>query len=566
MCLYTLKNQIRGITITADRILAEQIKLLFAALPMSLAGSIINSSILVAVLWQVENHVHLLIWLAVLLLVTGLRGLCLYRYHHQAASSELNQQHCLRYLLLTTLLAGLVWGAVSLLLFPHDSVPHQAFIAFVMAGNSAAAIIGLSYIRQAALAFVLPALLPLIVQLFLLQTSMSTAMGIMVSLFLLMSLTGIRRNFDNTQQNITLRMESTEHEQALMESQQKLALHVEQTPLAVIEWSIDFHVTDWNPAAESIFGYTKAEVMGKHAIELIVPDEAKPLIDDIWAALLQQKGGLKTTNENITKDGRRITCEWYNTPLINQQGEVIGVASLAQDISERLRIEQMQTDFISTVSHELRTPLTSIRGAISLFKGQALAPDSDEYKQILNIANNNTERLLMIINDILDIHKFESGKMQMDFQDINLAAFLKDAVASNHNYAEQYQVSYNLQPVDETLVVKADSNRLMQVMYNLLSNAAKFSRSAQSVEIEAYQHEGMARIVVIDHGAGIEAEFMPQVFDRFSRQDSSNIQQTGGTGLGLSIVKKIIEQHGGKISLQSTIGQGTRVYVDLPLI
>ena len=533
---------------------------------MSLAGSIINATILAAVLWQVENHVHLLIWLAVILLITALRGLFLYRYQQQAPASELNLQVHLGYFLLTTLLSGLAWGSVSLLLFPHESVPHQAFIAFVMAGNSAAAIIGLSYIRQVALAFVLPALLPLIAQLFLLQTSMSTAMGTMVCLFLLMSLTGIRRNFDNTQQNITLRMESAEHEKALLESQQKLALHVEQTPLAVIEWSTDFHVTDWNPAAENIFGYSKAEAMGKLAVELIVPDEAKPLVDNIWASLLQQKGGLQNTNENITKDGQRITCEWYNTPLINKQGKIIGVTSLAHDISERMHIEQMQTDFISTVSHELRTPLTSIRGAISLLKGQALEPGSAEYKQILNIANNNTERLLMIINDILDIHKFESGKMQMDFQAINLATFLKDAVESNHNYAEQYQVNYKLQPVDETLVVKADSNRLMQVMYNLLSNSAKFSRPGQSVEIEAYQHEGMVRIVVIDHGAGIEAEFMPQVFDRFSRQDSSNIQQTGGTGLGLSIVKKIIEQHGGNISLESSIGQGTHVYVDLPLI
>ena len=156
--------------------------------------------------------------------------------------------------------------------------------------------------------------------------------------------------------------------------------------------------------------------------------------------------------------------------------------------------------------------------------------------------------------------------MQIYFQYIDQAAFLNDAVESNHNYAEQFQVNYQLQAVTETLLVRADAHRLMQVMYNLLSNAAKFSHPGQDIEIEACKHGAMARITVIDHGAGIEAEFMPQVFDRFTRADNSNIQQTGGSGLGLSIVKKIIEQHGGNISLESTIDQGTRVYVDLPLI
>jgi len=538
---------------------------LFTALPLSLGGSIINATILTTILWQVENHQHLLIWFGMFMFATSLRILCLYSYH-QTADSPSNPQTLLHYLLIAHLMTGLAWGAVSVFLFPSESVPHQAFIAFVIAGNCAAALIGLAYIRQLALAFVLPSLLPLIIQFFMLQTTMSLAMGIMTSLFLLLSISGIQRNYETSQQNITLRQESLNHEKDLLESQQKLMLHVQQTPLAVIEWSTDFHVTDWNPAAEHIFGYSKEEAMGKHATELIVPDEIKPIVDDIWLALLEQKGGMKSTNDNITKDGHRINCEWYNTPLIDPQGNVIGVASLADDITERLKVEQLQNDFISTVSHELRTPLTSIRGAISLLSGNALKPESFEYKQILDIAEKNTKQLLLIINDILDIHKFESGKMEMIFQPVKLSDFLMAAVESNKNYADQYQVHYQLQPVSETLIVNADHNRLMQVMYNLLSNAAKFSQPGQNIEIEAYKHEDMARIAVIDHGAGIEPDFIEHAFERFSRADSSNIRQTGGTGLGLSIVRNIIEQHQGGILLDSTPGQGTRVYVDLPLI
>jgi len=554
--------------IDSNRITAEQLRLLFTALPLTLAGSIINAMILVVILWPAVPNVHLLTWLGIFLAINLLRGLLLVKYWRQPPNpDEHHSQHgCIRYFLLSTLLSGLAWGSVSLFLFPPDSVPHQAFIAFAMGGNSAAAIISLSYIRQAALAFVLPALLPLIVQFFLLQTIMSTAMGIMISLFLLVCLSGIWRTYQSTLQNITLRLESVEHEKTILSSQQRLALHVQQTPLAVIEWSTDFKVSNWNPAAEKIFGYTKSEALGRHGAGLLVPAEAKAIVDEVWVDLLKQKGGLQSTNDNITKDGRTINCEWYNTPLVNEQGQVIGVASLAQDITERKKVEQMQSDFISTVSHELRTPLTSIRGAMEILTGGVLQPDSDEYKHMLEIADNNTTRLLLLINDILDIQKIESGKMEFKFQPLELHPFLAQAIEANHGYADQHRVHYHLHDSQETLIARADPNRLMQVMNNLLSNAAKFSPPGQNVEIEAHKHDGMARIAVIDHGKGISEEFVDHVFERFAQGDSSNTRQTGGTGLGLNIAKDIIEQHDGRVSFESKPGRGTRFYVDLPLV
>lgn len=552
--------------IAAKHIVSEQLRLLFAAQRLTLTGSIINAIILATVLWPVENHAQVLVWLGLFLGISAGRGLLVYLYNRNQPLGEDRQQNYLRGFLLLTLLAGLAWGAVSLWLFPRDSVLHQAFIAFVMAGNCAAAIISLSYIMEAALALVLPSLLPLIGQFFLVQTKLSIAMGIMVSMFLLIALSGIRRNFENNRQNITLRMESIEHEKTILASQQKLTLHVQQTPLAVIELSTGFRVTDWNPAAEKIFGYKKEEVLGKHAADLIVPDDAKPAVANICSALLAKKGGMQSTNDNITKDGRRITCEWYNTPLINNQGKVIGIASLAHDITERTQMEQIKNDFISTVSHELRTPLTSIRGAMRLLTASNIEWDSHDYHHLMDIASNNTDRLLLIINDILDIHKIESGKMEFDFEPLALSPFLEQAVEANQTFANQYRVTYQLQPAYEKLLVRADPNRLMQVMYNLLSNAAKFSRPGQVVEIGAQKRCGMARITVSDHGAGIDHDFAQHVFERFSRGDSSNTQQAGGTGLGLSIVKSIVEQHGGAISFKSKPGQGTRFDVDLPLI
>ena len=549
--------------IDTRRISAEQLRLLFAALPLTLAGSTLNALILSAILWPVVNHPSLLIWLGLFLSVNLLRAILLYRYRQRTVDRT---ERDLKWFLISTLLSGLAWGCVSLFLFPHESVPHQSFIAFVMAGNSAAAIISLSYVRRIALAFILPSLLPLIIQFLLLQTNMSIAMGAMISLFLFVALSGIRRNHENILQNIILRFESIEHEKTILTSQQKLALHVQQTPLAVIEWSTGFKVSNWNPAAERIFGYKKSEAMGRHAADIIVPATARAAVDEVWHSLLERKGGLHSTNENITKDGRTITCEWFNTPLINEQNEVVGIASLAQDISERVKIESVQSDFISTVSHELRTPLTSIRGAIGLLSNGVLEPNTEEYKHVLEIADNNSERLLLIINDILDIQKIESGKMEFNFQPVALRPFLEDALEANQAYAEQYQVKYHLDNGPQNPIVRADPNRLMQVMNNLLSNAAKFSRPRQEVEIGLLVHDGMAQISVQDHGAGIAEDFVDHIFERFTQGDSSNTRQSGGTGLGLSIVKNIVEYHQGTVSFESKPGRGTRFFVDLPLI
>ena len=153
--------------------------------------------------------------------------------------------------------------------------------------------------------------------------------------------------------------------------EQKLALHIEQTPLAYIEWNLAFEVVEWNPAAAAIFGYLKAEAFGRHAAGLIVPLEAKPIVDEVWANLLQQRGGTRSTNDNITKDGRIINCEWYNKPLVDLRGQVIGVASLVQNITERRLAAEEQVrlrDEIIRVQHvalaELSTPLIPITDEI----------------------------------------------------------------------------------------------------------------------------------------------------------------------------------------------------------
>jgi signal transduction histidine kinase len=234
------------------------------------------------------------------------------------------------------------------------------------------------------------------------------------------------------------------------------------------------------------------------------------------------------------------------------------------DITDRKKIEELKDEFISNVSHELRTPLTSLRGSLGLILSGVCGNVSEEVHNLIDIANQNCERLILLINDILDIQKIESGKIIFDFKDIHLRVFLEKALKLNKAYGEKFKVEFTLiEPIEDGYLY-ADEDRLMQVLTNLLSNAAKFSPQDQIVEVytEARQPTWI-RIAVKDHGSGIPTTFQSSVFAKFAQADTSNTKENGGSGLGLNISKSIVEQLGGQISFQ-TSSHGTIFYVDLP--
>jgi len=235
-----------------------------------------------------------------------------------------------------------------------------------------------------------------------------------------------------------------------------------------------------------------------------------------------------------------------------------------RDITERKKLDRMKDEFVSTVSHELRTPLTSIRGSLGLLSSGRMGEFSETVKNLLNIANNNSERLLLLINDLLDMEKLASGKMEFEYKALELTTFLQEAVEANHGYGTQYNVSFDIVDSQQDAFIYADRNRMMQVLSNLLSNAAKFSPEGSSVEISAKPHNEKIRIRVTDKGCGIPPEYQSQIFERFTQVDSSSTRSVGGTGLGLNIAKAIIEKHYGTIGFTSNPEGGTTFYVDLP--
>ncbi|WP_124948648.1 CHASE domain-containing protein [Sulfuriferula thiophila] len=324
-------------------------------------------------------------------------------------------------------------------------------------------------------------------------------------------------------------------------------------------------VQSFNRAAETIFGYQASEVIGQNVV-MLMPEPYHNEHD----AYLQNSGksgiagiiGIGREVVGRRKDGSTFPMDLaVSSSIHNSQPLFIG---LVRDITERKRVEQMKREFVSTVSHELRTPLTSINGALGLLAGGALGEMPDQAKQMIAMAHKNSLRLSSLINDLLDMDKLVAGKMTLDLQDQPLMPLLEQALESIRAYGEQYNVEFQL-IVREDVTVRVDSGRIIQVLNNFLSNAAKFSPQGGRVEIAVRRIDNIVRVEVIDHGAGVPAEFRERVFQKFSQADSSDTRQKGGTGLGLAISKELIERMGGVIGFESVAGQGTCFYFELPL-
>ena len=253
-------------------------------------------------------------------------------------------------------------------------------------------------------------------------------------------------------------------------------------------------------------------------------------------------------------------------PNFGEDGAVLGVFSLLTDVTELKKVDRMKSEFVSTVSHELRTPLTSIRGSLGLMAGGVGGHIPDEARGLLDIAQKNCERLINLINDILDIDKIESGLLDLVLAPVDLQSLVDMAVMENTAYASEREVSLVIVEKVSAVVVQVDPHRFAQVMANLLSNAIKYSYARGQVEIAVRRRADGVRVQIRDHGPGIAAEFRPRMFQRFSQSDSSDTRRVGGTGLGLAISKSIVERFGGKIGFESTPGEGSAFYFDLPMV
>ncbi len=238
---------------------------------------------------------------------------------------------------------------------------------------------------------------------------------------------------------------------------------------------------------------------------------------------------------------------------------------VVRDISARKQLELMQSEFVSIVSHELRTPLTSIIGSLRLMEGGVFGKLPEALDKMIRIALQNGQQLALIINDILDMDKLVAGKMEFNIAEHPIKALLTQAIETNQSYAKQYQVKFVLKS-EQDYLIRCDAQRFQQIMSNLLSNAAKFSKADSHIDIELSRSDAFLKIAVRDYGDGIPAQFQDKIFKKFSQVDGSSTRKKGGTGLGLSICKEMIHRMDGDIAFTSVEGQGSCFYFRLPLI
>ncbi len=321
-----------------------------------------------------------------------------------------------------------------------------------------------------------------------------------------------------------------------------------------------------NAGAKNMFGYGGGDVIGVSISKLLLEDpsleqESDSIISKIYmSGFTNQNRDLRLTG--CRKDGSHLPVEVDFAPMkISGQS---GFVSTIRDVTERSEIDQMKGEFVATVSHELRTPLTSIKGSLGMIEAGIFGEMSEKGVAMIKTAQKNTERLIRLVSDILDVEKMEVGSMDFSFNTVNLADIVKQSVEDNKGFAEQQGVVFELKSGGSQARVKADANRVAQVIANLLSNAAKFSPVGGKVEVSIINYDDTVRVCVTDYGPGIPDDFRDKIFGRFAQADSTDVRQQGGTGLGLNISKSIIERHGGRIGFDTEFGVGTTFHFDLP--
>ena len=566
------------------QVLADRVAQLYRQMPIAIGATFIAGGIATFELQGRWLKELVLVWWAIVVLFSAAASLLLYAYY-RSPDKVSSARDWLRWLGIAALGNGASWGLAGGVFFRSLSEDQQVFLAFLFAGMAS---VGIPVYAASWPIFALYAagiLGPFFYVLLTFGNRLFVEIALLVPLFYAINVAiayrlthvfesgyRLRRAYgklteEHTLLNQRLQRQLVELEEARRQveaSGRKLALFAERAPIAVLELRPDGTVSEVNQAAELLFGYAAAELIGG-SVKKLVRLEFHAEFDRTWQELLAKResmAGLKIRNPR--RDGIDLICEWTVTPLVNPDHEVIAVIAQGRDVTAQVEAERMKKEFTSTLSHELRTPLTSIIGSLQLINSGVMGKVEREIAELTEVAERNGQRLLDLINDILDIEKIESGKLALAPELIPVDELVREAMVLNKAFAERFKVRFEWRGDVPERKVFADRKRVQQVMTNLLSNAAKFSPEGSLVEITTEEAGAHVRLAIHDRGTGIPEGFRGRIFGRFTQADATATRQKGGSGLGLAICKRLVELMHGRIGFDNRQGGGSTFWFELP--
>ena len=566
-------------------LVADRVAQLYGQLPLGIAASFALIIVLAYGLRDSRQTWMVGTWAAMALVINVARGILWWSYQRGERGSS-DAEQWMRWLAIGTLANGTVWGVLAGLFFHLQPAQENLFMLLILAGVLVGGIAMYAASWPLYALYGAPVILPFTYNLMAHELEALQALAVLVPVFYAacvgvayrlnqLFLSGFRSQHAfrrlNTEyaalnKRLARQLEELSDARAQVEaSGRKLTLFVEGSPLAVFELDPRGLALHTNPAAENLFGYAASELNGRAIAEFLFTPEQRIEIAARWREMLGSRRPVMLLGQPTRRrDGNAIVCEWSLTPLVNAEGRVISIIVQGSDITQQREAERLKQEFTSTLSHELRTPLTAVIGALQLVNSGALGVSGPEACEMTEIAERNSQRLLDLINDLLDLEKIESGKLPVALQPMPLDELLRESLVLNRAFADRFKVHLELLGAMSPARVYVDRRRMLQILTNLLSNAAKFSPEGGIVEVTLQDLGAGLRIAVHDRGPGIPADFHSKIFNRFAQADMSLTRKKGGTGLGLAICKRLTELMGGKIGYDDRPGGGTTFWVELP--